>query len=212
MTIAFGRVVYTFVGSTDSLTNGFTGIINIPPVKIFGYALKNRTDYFYFVLFITVIALIAKNHILKSRTGRALRAIKGNIYAANSNGINIYKYKTMAFVISGLYTGFAGALYAHLVRYISPDTFEHYQSVFFMTILLFGGLGSFWGPIIGSILLTLSQNALQPLAIYQQLVYGFLIIFILFFMPNGVNGIFEKIKNKTVKRKSDYAEIKASNS
>lgn len=210
MTIAFGQVVYSFVGATSSLTNGFSGINNIPPVRIFGYALRSRTDFFYLVLVFTVIAIITKRNIIASRTGRAMRAIKGNIAAANSMGVNIYKYKMLAFVISGLFTGLAGALYAHMVLFISPDTFQATQSTLFMTMLLFGGLGSLLGPVIGAILITLVQLVLQPFAIYQMLVYGLLIIFILFFMPNGVNGIFDVIKNK-LRKKSDYAEAESYN-
>lgn len=212
MTIAFGQIVYTFIAITDSLTNGFSGIKMIPPVNIFGYKLISRQSYFAFVAVILIILLFAKYRIINSRTGRALIAVRENPQAANGIGINVQSYKIISFSVSAFYTGLAGGLYAHLILFISPDTFTATQSTLFMTILLFGGLGSFIGPIIGAVVLTLVQIVLQSFSIYQQLVYAAFILLTLFFMPNGVQGLAIVIINRIKKaysKKKVSADVKA---
>ena len=201
LTIAFAQVVQNFVSVTDSLTGGQTGLLGIPEVKLLGLTLSrtNRVYFFYFAFVMVILTLIIKQFIVKSRTGRAFRAIKANITAANGIGINIYKYKIMAFAISGAFTGLAGAMFAHQVGYISPDNFSLTVSTLFMMILLVGGLGSFSGPIIGSILLMLVDMWVQDFAAYQRLVYAVFIILTLYFMPNGVVGIADIVKQKFVK-------------
>ena len=82
-------------------------------------------------------------------------AIRENVVAADGMGINIKKYKIMAFAISAVYTGMAGALYAHIVSYISPESFQSSQSQLLMTMLLFGGMGNLAGPIIGAVIVTI---------------------------------------------------------
>lgn len=195
MTIAFGQIAYNFVGITDELTNGFTGIGNIPPVSIFGYKLVTRQSYLVFIVVLLVLALIMKKRIIDSRTGRAFIAIKENTHAAGGIGINVRFYKIMVFAISAFYTGIAGSLYTHLALYISPDTFKPATSILFMTVLLFGGLMSLFGPLVGAVVLTLVQIWLQRFSIYQGLVYSGFIILVLFFMPNGVIGILSDIKH-----------------
>jgi branched-chain amino acid transport system permease protein len=214
LTIAFAQVMQNFVSVTDPLTGGQTGLLGIPEIKIFGITLSrtNRVSFFYFAFAVVVLVLIIKQFIVNSRTGRAFRAIKANITAANGIGINIYKYKIMAFVVSGAFTGLAGAMFAHQVGYISPDNFSQTVSTLFMMILLTGGLGTFAGPIIGSILLMFVDMWVQGFASYQRLVYAIFIIVTLYFMPNGVVGIAEIVKQRfgkiCARRQKANAEVK----
>jgi branched-chain amino acid transport system permease protein len=101
-------------------------------------------------------------------------------------GVNVTKYKTMAFAISAFYAGIGGALYAHLIGFISPETFVLNQSVLFLTMLLFGGMGNFWGPIVGAIALTVVSEFLQKLGSYQMLVYGVFLLLIIVYIPGGI--------------------------
>lgn len=206
MTIAFGNIVYNIVINWD-FTGRHNGIGNIPPLSLFGYKFDTWPKYFIFVAFAVVIILIVKYRIINSRTGRAFIAIRDNTPAANGCGINIKKYKIMAFAVSAFYTGLAGGLYAHMIRFISPDTFTLTQSILFMTMLLFGGMGTFVGPIIGSVVLTIAQGWLQMFSVYQMIVYACFILLVLYFMPNGVQGLFYKIRNyinkKSAGRKVD---------
>lgn len=191
LTIAFGNIMYNLVANLK-FTGRTIGITGIPKMSFFGYVLDTKTKYFVFVLAVAAIMLLLKYRIINSRVGRAFIAIRDNTHAANGCGVNIRKYKVLAFAISAFYAGIAGGVYAHLLNFISPDAFRTSTSVLFMTMLLFGGMGSFVGPVIGSVVLTLVQNWLQVFSIYQMLVYALFLLLVLYFMPNGVKGLFDR--------------------
>lgn len=199
LTIAFGMMVYTFVNSSP-ITNGASGITGIPKVEILGVELGNNQTYFWLVLVLVVATLIAKNNIIKSRVGRAFIAVRENPHAAAGMGINVAKYKIMAFAISAFLAGLAGALYAHMVRFISPDTFTKDQSNMFMTMLLFGGISTIPGALIGAAAITVMMELLQGFAAYQTLIYAVLILIVLFLLPNGTVGLFTKIRTSLQKK------------
>ena len=130
-TIAFGEVVYQLVAqSPGNITGNFTGKFT-ETISLFGFKLNTYTKYYFFSVVCMVIFLIIKTNLVRSRVGRAFIAIRENSHAANGMGINVRKYKVIAFATSAFYTAFAGGLYAHLVRFISPDTFTQKQSVMF---------------------------------------------------------------------------------
>ena len=211
LTIAFGQMVFMFISVTNSLTNGYSGILNIPHINLFGYTFKSNQSNFFLLLVVVIIVLIGKNRIIKSRVGRAFIAIRENPHAASGMGINVRYYKIMAFAISAFLTGLAGALYAHLVGFISPDTFMATQSNLFMTMLLFGGISSLAGPIIGSAVLIIITETMQSFVSYQMLIYAFFILAVLFYLPNGAVGLLDtiraKIKSKLGKREDGYVEV-----
>jgi branched-chain amino acid transport system permease protein len=196
LSIAFGNMIFMLISATTWLTNGFSGIINIPMVNLFGYKISTNRKYFFFLLVITALVLLGKQRIIRSRVGRAFIAIRENVHAANGMGINVRRYKVMAFAISAFLTGLAGALYAHLVRFISPDTYTNTTSNLFMTMLLFGGIGTLFGPLVGSVILVIVTELMQGFAAYQMLIYAVFILLVLFFLPNGIIGIAGVIRGK----------------
>lgn len=209
LTIAFGQLVYTFANSTRSITGGASGLKDIPNISIFGFAFDSYAKNFVLIFLITVVLILVKSNIVHSRVGRTFMAIRENTQAAYSSGINVRLYKILAFVISACYAGIAGGLYAHLINFISPDTFSSTTSTLFMTILLFGGMASLAGPVIGSITLLCLKEVLQSFSTYQMLVYAVLILIVLFLLPDGISGAFKIAvsKVKTVKlRRKDHAE------
>ena len=107
----------------------------------------------------------------------------------------------MDFAISAVYTGFAGAMYAHFVGFISPETFTSAQSVMFMTMLLFGGMGSFSGPLIGAAIVTFLNETLQVLGSYRMMVYGAFILAVLLFLPHGISGLIDIVKRSLFKNR-----------
>jgi branched-chain amino acid transport system permease protein len=210
LTIAFGHIMYGVV-SNWKFVGGFSGLRDIPKFSLFGFVLDSWNKYFVFVGILVALMLLVKYRIIHSRTGRAFVAIRDNTPAANGCGVNVMWYKIMAFAVSAFYTGLAGGLYAHLVGFISPDTFMLAQSILFMTMLLFGGMGSFGGPVLGAVVLTLVQIYLQFFSMYQSLVYAAFIIVVLFFMPNGLHGIFNVVRKLAVnairRKEGAYAEV-----
>ena len=200
LTIAFGEVINAIIVNWRGVTGGHTGLMNIPPPKIGSLVFDDNFSYFYIVYIFVIIFLISKQRIIHSRTGRALKAIRESEIAADGLGINLRRYKVLAFGISAFYAGFAGGLYAYLVNFISPQTFTLDQSIIFLTMALFGGSGSFMGPIIGSIVVTLIIEYLQIISYYQTLVYGLFLLIIVMYFPSGIISLFSTEKNILLKR------------
>ncbi len=193
-TIAFGEIVFQIIShSPRNLTGNFSGFF-AEPVDILGYSADSyNTRYYYFALCMIVVLLVAKTTLINSRIGRGFIAIRENHHAADGMGINVRKYKVVAFATGAFYTAFAGAMYAHLVRYISPDTFMQKQSVFFVTMLLFGGSGSLVGPIIGAASVLILNESIRSAERYQMLIYGVLLLVVILAIPGGIYGTVKKI-------------------
>ena len=201
LTISLGMLMYNIVANLlPGITGGFVGFPGIPTFSIFGFSFSERQAYFFIVLLFVIVFLLLKQRIIFSRTGRALIAIRENVTAANGMGIHVRSYKILVFAISAFFTGVAGALYAHMVGYISPDTFVHSQSVLILTMLLFGGSGSFSGPIIGAAVITIMTELLQQFSQYQTLIYGIFILLVVLYMPGGLVMLAQDTKQKIVGR------------
>ena len=200
--ISVGQLVYIVISRAE-FTNAMAGVSRIPNISIFGFELDNNFRFLVFMIVMVVLFLIIKQRIVKSRVGRAFLAIRENPVAAGGIGINVQKYKVMAFAISAVFTGFAGAMYAHFVGFISPETFNTSQSVMFMTMLLFGGMGSFAGPLIGAAVISVLNESLQVLGSYRMLVYGAFILVVLLFLPKGISGIIDVIRRLVFHRKEE---------
>lgn len=202
-TIALGEIVYQFVAqSPGKITGNFLGLFT-EPISFFGYELNTYTKNYYFFLVCVVIFLIAKSNLVNSRVGRAFIAIRENAYAAEGMGINVRKYKVIAFAVSAFYTAFAGGMYAHLVGYISPDTFMLKQSVTFLLMLLFGGTASIGGPIVGVISIQLLNELLRFAERYQMITYGILLLIVIVAIPGGLYGEINNLIAKLKKEKKN---------
>lgn len=197
--IAFGQIVYLIINSWIDLTGGSLGIMSIPSLNVFGLQINTNFKNAVVIWIMLVLVLIVKNNIIKSRVGNAFIAIRENTVAAKGLGINVRKYKVIAFAISAAMTGLAGGLYAYLRGFISPETFNGTQSVLFMTMLLFGGMTTTAGPVIGACVLLFIKEAFQNFASAQGLIYALFMLLVLFFFPQGVVGIFKTIKELLVK-------------
>ncbi|HBR02983.1 MAG TPA: hypothetical protein DD738_10260 [Ruminiclostridium sp.] len=199
LTIAFNQIMLLFVANFPQLTNGYVGITGIPMIQIFGIDFSTRKSkfmYFYLVLFFLAVLLILKQNLVHSRVGRGLIAIRENTMAANGCGVNLKKYKIISFAISAFYVGIAGALYAHMIGFISPDTFVQNTSVIFITMLLFGGSGNLVGPVLGAMVITFIQEGFQALANYRMLIYGTVLLLLILYQPTGIAGFGKNISSR----------------
>lgn len=200
-TIAFGEIVYTLLlNSPGGITGNAVGLF-VEDVSIFGFELNTYTKYYYFGLICVAFFLLAKYSMIHSKVGRAWVAIRENSKAANGMGINVTKYKVIAFAVSALFTGFAGGMYAHLNGYIGPDTFQMKQSVMFVTMMLFGGTGSILGPAIGAVLILVITEGLRMFEQYQMLIYGIVLLIVIVALPGGVYGEVRKLIQKILTKK-----------
>lgn len=187
-TIAFGEIVYQFIlHSPGEITGNASGIF-VEKMSLFGIELSTYFAFYWFALPCVILLLVLKKHLTSGHIGRSFQAIRENTRAAAGMGINVRRYKVLAFAISAFYTAFAGGMYAAAVGYISPDTFTQKQSVLFITMLVFGGTASMSGPIIGVMVLMVLTELLRSLAQYQVLVYGAILLIVIIAIPGGIHG------------------------
>lgn len=189
ITLAFAEVVEMVVLNWNGVTNGPLGVRNIPRPSIFGWELTTSNGGFYWLMLALVtIAILVSICVVNSKFGRAVRAIKEDELAAKLMGVHTAAYKVKTIVLSGALAGMAGAYYASMNRYIDANTFSFDVSMTILCIVIFGGLGSIPGMIVGSILLIAFPEVLRSLADYRFVVYGLLLIFMMRFRPQGLLG------------------------
>jgi branched-chain amino acid transport system permease protein len=203
-TQAFGFIVEEVLARWESVTGGNSGR-NVPGVTLFGFELGSGEGFYYLCLVLCVLATLGVLNLLRSGTGRAFIAIRDSEISAQSMGIAIAQTKTLAFAISAALTGVAGALYAHKLRFISPDQFGALQSIELLLVVVVGGLGSIHGAFLGATflialpqLIAVSKDWLPP-AIgqasgLQGLIYGAVLVGIVLFEPLGMYGRWLKLR------------------
>jgi branched-chain amino acid transport system permease protein len=156
--------------------------------------LTSDKQMYYFILFITIILVLFAINLMKSRIGRAFIAIRDSEVAAETVGVNLTYYKTLAFAISAFYAGVAGALGAHMFQFIAPVQYNLIASITMLAIIVVGGLGSIVGAILGAILFTILPQILSKYGEYNIIVTGAIMVVIVMLEPLGLRGIWIRIK------------------
>lgn len=207
-TLAFQFIVEHVIYHWESLTQGDKGI-SLPDPSLLGYTFGTYQSFYYVILAVAALTAVFAKNLAMSRTGRALVAIRDRDIAAEMMGIHVAKYKILAFVVSSFIAGMAGGLYAYLLRLISPDHFTFGQSILYIAMIIVGGMGTVLGSILGAMFMVLLPEALNavsgPLAsAYPALapriggvsaaVYGLVIILFLLLEPDGLFGIWIRMK------------------
>lgn len=215
-TLGLGEVIRVIFVNWESLTNGAVGISNIPQISrsilyfardkgfnptVLGLQNSQFAGLCVFlillVLTILIIWFIARQR--KSRVGRAFSAIQLDEKAAESMGINITYYKVLSFAQSAVFAGLAGALFAHVMGYISPSDFAYHRAVEILIFTVFGGSEVITGSIFGATFLTLMPEVLRFLSEYRYIIYGVLLVLLMAIRPQGIIDInvlnwFKKLK------------------
>jgi branched-chain amino acid transport system permease protein len=196
-TLAFGLVIEEILIIAEPLTYGPNGLA-VPEATLGPWVLTSNTNAFYYIcLAVAAIMTWIAINIVNSRTGRAFVALRESEIAAQTNGINLAGYKTIAFAISAFYTGLAGALYAQAVTFIAPDGFTIFLSIQFLAVIIIGGMGSILGSILGAITLVLLPEFFAKLPAEwgaPMIFYGTALILVIMFMPFGIAGWVNKIR------------------
>ncbi|HZW75776.1 MAG TPA: branched-chain amino acid ABC transporter ATP-binding protein/permease, partial [Caldimonas sp.] len=191
VTVAFGWMVWKLLVAWVSVTGGELGITAIPRPRVTGVAFQ--IDHYYYLAAVAVtVACALQRNLIRSDVGRKLRALKHSEIAAASVGIDVHREKVVVFVISALFAGFGGALFAHLQNFINPDNFQFFNSVFFVLAILFGGAGTLAGPVFGAAFLTILPELLHDAERFRLIIYALIILVTLFFLPNGLAGLLPK--------------------
>ncbi len=194
-TLGLGYIVYIFFTEASFLTGGPSGLTGVPYLSIAGWAFDRDIKYYYLVWTAVMVVLVASLNIVNSRVGRALRAIHGSEVAAQSVGVNTARLKAQVFVISAIYAGLAGSLYAHYVTFVNPSPFGFHFSVTLVVMASVGGVATVWGAPFGAGVVTVLTEALRAVVPrlldhasgeYEIIAFGALLMLIMIFMPQGV--------------------------
>jgi branched-chain amino acid transport system permease protein len=184
-TLAFGFVVTEAITNLDGLTRGNDGL-RVPLARLGPWVLDTDRSRYYLALAVAAAMVLAALNVAATRTGRAFLAIRTSEIAAQASGINAAAYKTVAFVLSALYTGVAGGLFAFVVGFLSPDAFDVFLSVDFLVMIILGGLGSVWGSVVGAAIVTVLNDSLAGFQTYRPLIFGAIMIACMLFAPGGL--------------------------
>jgi branched-chain amino acid transport system permease protein len=191
-TLGGGEAIRLFIENGEFFGSTY-GISSISQPVIFGVPFDTPDKYYFIAMPIMLIAVYFSFSILKSSVGRAFMAIREDQISAAASGINVKKYKLLAFILSAMFAGAAGAVYAHFPPgYIHPNNYTVIEMVTFLAMVVFGGLGHLWGGIIGAIVITIVYDITRPLYQYQLFIFGLTIVFTILFMPKGIGGFIDK--------------------
>jgi len=193
-TLAFCEIIRIIIMNIN-VVGGARGLTGIP----------KKTTFTLAFLFMVITVVVIYN-IIHSSQGRAMLSVRENEIAAESMGINAFKYKMIAFIIGAFFAGLAGGLYAHYMGYIQPVSFDFNKSIDYLTFVVFGGMGSLSGSIIATIVLTFLPELLRGLGEFRMLIYPLALIILMIFRPQGLLGDKElslKILKKSLPNKTN---------
>lgn len=190
VTIGFGIVVEKIVTEWQEPFGGQAGIYGVVPPSFGGQMLGTR-EWAWLILAFAFLTHYLITNLLHGKYGRAMMAVQASEVAAESVGVNVYRFKVLAFVISAVTCGLAGAFMAQQNQYINSDFINFRLSIFLLLIVLFGG-PSVWGPVLGAIALTLLDAFLARWPELQHFTYGALLLFALYAMPQGLAGALQE--------------------
>ena len=180
VTLAFGEIIRSVLNNVK-FTGGAGGLKGI-----------DKTSNFTIAYILVILTLIVITNVVHSRHGRAIMAIRDNIIAAQSVGINIVYYKLVAFVGAAFFAGVAGVLYGHNLGILKPSTFDFNKSIEILVIVVLGGMGNITGSVIAAIIITLLPEVLRDLADYRMLIYSIALIVMMLFSSNPTLVEFRK--------------------
>jgi branched-chain amino acid transport system permease protein len=177
-------------------TGGVQGIVIVKPDAPFGLPLSQDQWLYYFTLVVGLLLYWAARNIVRSRTGRALMAIRDNPLAARVMGVNIALYKSLAFGASALFTGIAGALAAIVIQFVAPDSFTFTLSVALLVGLVIGGVGWLPGALIGGAFIVFVPNIAEEFSkALSGAMYGVILILVIYLMPTGAGGLIRTLSD-----------------
>jgi branched-chain amino acid transport system permease protein len=170
-------------------TGGVQGIVIIKPEAPFGLPLNADQWLYYFTILVAFVMYLCAINLVRSRTGRAIMAIRDDPIAASAMGINVALYKSLTFGVSALYTGVAGALGAIAVQFVAPDSFTFDLAIAMFVGLVIGGVGSIRGTLFAGLFVLFVPNVAEQVSKgLEQAIYGIILIVVIFVMPSGAAG------------------------
>ncbi len=190
-TLGLAESVRIVIAATEFL-GGAVGYQNIPAPVLFGMRLDDYRSYYYLVMPCMLLGLYLSFSILRSDVGRAFKAIREDPLAAGAAGVNVRKYKLIAFILSALYAGCAGSLQAHMTPgYLNPGSYTITEMVTLLLMVIMGGIGHIWGGVIGAIIVTLIDDYTRQYYEYRMIMFGMVIVLTVMYVPRGIGGFID---------------------
>lgn len=208
-TLAAQVIILFVISRWDAVTGGTAGLVLSRP-QIGSFVFMSETSYYYLMFAVLLITVVFSLNLFRSRVGRAFIAVRDRDIAAEVMGIDLFKYKVLAFFVSSFFVGVAGALLGHYTMIVSPELYSITVSVEYLAMILVGGLGSVFGSIYGAVFITLLPvvlrsvlemlNGIIPgisdvLVGMKEVVFGLMIILFLIYEPDGLDKIWRNIKD-----------------
>ena len=201
-TLGFNAILSVLFNELVPLTGGPNGLANIPPISVVGISFEAAGRFFWLAWLAGGAMMVLLALLLASRPGRALRAVAGSEVAAASMGVDPFRSKLVAFMLSAAFAGVAGALYAHFNQYASPESFSFSASVLLVVMVAVGGWGHYWGPLFGAAVFTAVPELLRQIQDAELLVFGGGMIAVFLFLPAGIAGIAQRVRTWQASRTS----------
>ena len=202
LTIAFGQMFFFIASRWKDFTGGEDGLTNIPRDVIgipgfFSVPIIEPLQFYYFVVVIFIVAAVVKYRLIHSHFGQVLKAIRENETRARMVGYNVQRYKLASFIISAIYAAVAGTLYGLFLNYMFPQTLDWIRSGDVVIMALVGGMGTFFGPIIGAGVIVALRVLISIYAkieglVFWQLFMGIIFLIFVLFFPKGIWGFFQR--------------------
>lgn len=189
VSISFAEVVRLVALNWVELTQGPMALNNIPPLTLNTFVFLRKPENYWLILAVAIVCYIVIRRLVLSRAGRAMVALRENEPLATSVGIDVTRYLVLTTVVSAAMAGAAGVLYAHYVRIVDPDVFLFIYTVTMVIMVVTGGKGTLAGPVVGGFIFGLLPEGLRALAIppeAQWIVYGVLMVLVVYFLPQGI--------------------------
>ena len=212
-TLAAQLIIEWTINHVSWISGGVQASIEVPRPSVFGIVLKSQTQLYFFLMFFLVLAIVAMQNIVRGRIGRAFVAVRDHDTAAEIIGINIFRYKLLAFAISSFYAGVTGVLYTYYLGIANYEQFQINVSIDYLAMIIIGGLGSVLGSILGATFVTLlpivtrwvlegmggllfsTSELLNIIPNLRLVIFGGLIVLFLVVEPEGLNRLWGNIRN-----------------
>ena len=197
LTISFGMAIVHVFGTFD-VFGGYVGITRIPapdPIPLpflapIEFSRISKTAYYYLLLFLVLIVVLALRALYSAWTGRAWRAIGLSPRLAESLGVNLFRYRLVAFVIASAAAGLMGSFYAHYMQSLVPGAFDLFKTIYVHIYAILGGIGfAISGPVIGAFIMTIVPEFLRVVKEFEPIFTGLFLILLVLFLPNGLLGL-----------------------
>jgi branched-chain amino acid transport system permease protein len=214
-TIAWGLSLYYLLGNIDALGK-YDGLLGVPAIAFFGMPLNTGRSFFYLLWLLVLLAAVGATNLLDSRTGRAMRAVKGGSTMAEAMGVDSFRIKVTAFVLAALLASVSGWLFAHFQRTVNPSPFGLKMGIEYLFMAVLGGVGHVWGALAGAGIVKILEDQLQvwlPKLLggsgnYEIIVFGIILVLVLQYARDGLWAFVEARLPKQ-QRKVDWADAPA---